>query len=464
MPKRNGHRRALQALVSRPWAIMRDYYETMFAIAAEDPGLLAAIAKETGETLENVQHTTVRDGVATIEITGPLFKHADLLSAISGATTYERLARDANRLMEDPSVGAVVAEFDTPGGDVNGLLETADLLAEFAAADTKPFIAHVGGLGASAGYVLASAFQEIVATDLSILGSLGVVKSIVDFRKRDAMEGIEEIEIISSQSPLKRPDAKTKTGHEQHQREVNSIAAVVIARVARYRGVSEETVLADYGQGDVFIGQQAVDAGMAERVRTLEELHAELVEQISSRNSISVPGSAAATTKDSSIMSDTTKDTTAAQTPEQRAAAFEATDAEAANVLIAKGRTAGETAGEQKGREVGATTERKRLLAIEQLTEPGYEALITACKEDPLCTPEAAALKMKQQERAAKTDHLQSLEQDETQNKFPNPSAGESESATEEEQLAARILNAGRPPQPASAPSVNSADKETNAL
>lgn len=450
MSKSKVHRRALQALITRPWAITRDYLETMIAIAAGDAELLQAIAKDLGRPLENTQSMTVRDGIATIAIIGPMFKHADLLAEISGATTYERLAVDLTRVMDDPDVLAVKTSFDTPGGDVNGLLEAADIVAEFAAMDRKPLIAHVGGLGASAGYVLASAHQEIVATDLSIIGSLGVVKSIVDFRQRDAMEGIEEIEIISSQSPKKRPDVKTKSGREQHQREVDSVAAVMIARVADYRGISVETVLADYGQGDVFIGQQAVDAGMAERVRTEEQLHAELLERVSARNSISVPGSAAATTKDSTIMSDTTKEQPAAQTPDQRAAAFEAADAEAAAVLIAKGHATGVTAGEKTGREAGATAERTRVLAIEQLSEPGFEALITACKQDPNCTPEAAALKMKQQERKAKTDHLASLDTEESANEFPNASAGETESATEEEQLAARVITAGR-----AAPSVN---------
>lgn len=41
-----------------------------------------------------------------------------------------------------------------------------------------------------------------------------------------------------------------------------------------------------------------------------------------------------------------------------------------------------------------ATAERNRILAIQSLARPGCEHLIAACKADPKCTPEMAALRI----------------------------------------------------------------------
>jgi hypothetical protein len=57
------------------------------------------------------------------------------------------------------------------------------------------------------------------------------------------------------------------------------MAAVFVASVATYRGVSEDTVLEQYGQGGVMVGQRATDAGLADRLGSYESLLAEMSER-----------------------------------------------------------------------------------------------------------------------------------------------------------------------------------------
>jgi ClpP class serine protease len=59
---------------------------------------------------------------------------------------------------------------------------------------------------------------------------------------------------------------------------------VFVGDVARYRGVSVETVLSDFGQGGVFVGQQAVDAGLADAVGSYEQTLRDLAEQTAPAN------------------------------------------------------------------------------------------------------------------------------------------------------------------------------------
>jgi ClpP class serine protease len=52
---------------------------------------------------------------------------------------------------------------------------------------------------------------------------------------------------------------------------VDDLAAIFVDAVALHRGVSADTVLSDFGQGGVFVGQHAVTAGLADRVGTFEQ-------------------------------------------------------------------------------------------------------------------------------------------------------------------------------------------------
>jgi ClpP class serine protease len=131
----------------------------------------------------------------------------------------------------------------------------------------KPIVAYVRDLGASAAYWLASAADEVAVASTALVGSIGVIGTVADPTKQSS----RSIEFVSSQSPHKRPDPTTQAGGARIQARVDDLAAIFIADVARYRGVTPETVAADFGQGDVLIGQAAVDAGLADRVGSFED-------------------------------------------------------------------------------------------------------------------------------------------------------------------------------------------------
>ena len=75
---------------------------------------------------------------------------------------------------------------------------------------------------------------------------------------------------MSSQSPYKASDPKTEDGASRLQARVDALAGVFVQAVAANRDVPAATVLADFGQGDVLIGQAAIDAGMADGLGSFE--------------------------------------------------------------------------------------------------------------------------------------------------------------------------------------------------
>ena len=365
---------AFDLMAAQPWAIQPEMLETIAHIARREHEGPEAVAAKLGRPLQNARTVSVRDGVAVIPVTGPIFRYANLFTEISGATSLEVLARDFSAAQADPLVKSVVLEFDSPGGQVTGISEMAHMIR----AAAKPVIAYIDGTAASAAYWLAAAAREVVINRSSMVGSIGAVLGI----NSRAREGV--IEIVSSQSPKKRPDAATDEGRAQLQAQIDALAQVFIEDVAAYRGVSVEDVLSKFGQGDMKVGASAVTAGMADRVSTLEEVIAGLAGSTMGDNRMTVKTSGAP----------------AADQPVLTREYLEANHADLVSAILNDGKTA------------GATAERERIQSVLAQSLPGHEALVSALAFDGKTTGAEAAVAVLNAERGARKDALASLRSD----------------------------------------------------
>lgn len=256
--------RAFQLAASIAWAIDQQWLTTILEIAAgEGPGP-EAVAKELGRPLDNSRTVTVRDRVAIIPVTGPIFRYANAFSAISGATSVQILARDFAQAMASDDVDAILLDVNSPGGQVDGIDELAAQIA--AARGQKPIAVYAGGSICSAAYWLGSAADEIVVGTTALVGSVGVLHAVPNKEATSA----KDVEIVSSRAPRKVPDPMTKQGRADIQAMVDAIEDVMVATIAKNRGVTTKKVTSDFGQGGVLVGEAAVAAGMADRVGSFE--------------------------------------------------------------------------------------------------------------------------------------------------------------------------------------------------
>jgi signal peptide peptidase SppA len=266
------------APLTQPWAITAEGMELVLAVWSR--GDLFAEAKERalqardGAPLENTRAVTMREGVAVIPVYGPLFRHASMLTALSGATSYADVRKDLQRAIDDPQVKAILLDVNSPGGEVDGCGELADAI--YAVRAAKPVEAYVGGMGASAAYWLGSAASRITCSESALLGSIGVRSAVVDTSESEKQQGVRTIEIISSQSPGKRDRPVDDEVVARAQQVVDDLAAVFIGAVARHRGVTTQAVEERFGQGGVMVGARAVAAGLADDVGNLESVIARL--------------------------------------------------------------------------------------------------------------------------------------------------------------------------------------------
>jgi len=255
-------------ITNEPWATTSDTLQNIINIAKRQNANPAAIAAQLGRKLQNTYAVSVRNNVAVIPIHGPLFRYANLFTAISGATSYELLARDFNTALNDDGIKAILFDIDSPGGEVNGCSELADMI--FSSRGKKPIIAYASGHCCSGAYWIAAACDEIVVTDTASVGSIGVVAVY----EKDEDEN--KIEIVSSQSPFKRISPATSEGMNRLQIQLDALAEVFINKVATYKDISPETVIKKFGQGDVFIGKAAVWQGLANRQGSFERILTDL--------------------------------------------------------------------------------------------------------------------------------------------------------------------------------------------
>lgn len=271
MPKKKANY-ALTWINTQAWMIQPGVLETITKIASRELSDFSAVLDKRAERLDQNPKSTsesrVQNGVAVIDINGPIFARAGFFQQISGASDVEALAAEFRSAMEDPNIKGIVLNIDSPGGEVSGTSELASLIAS--ARGKKKIYAYVQGMAASGAYWLASSAEKIFMADTASVGSIGVAMGYHDSRAADAANGIQNIEIVSSQSPYKRVDPATDEGRNKIQTTVDAIASVFVETVAKNRSTTTENVIKNFGQGWIKVGTEAVSLGMADGISTLE--------------------------------------------------------------------------------------------------------------------------------------------------------------------------------------------------
>lgn len=212
--------------------------------------------------------------VAVIPVVGFLTQKPTptLLSILFGGTSVEAVVAEIVTALRDTSVSAVVLDVDSPGGSVHGLIEAAAKIRSVRGG--KPIFAVADPFAASAAYWLASQADVVVSTPSSITGSIGVIVAHTDISAALERDGIN-VTVV-------RYGAKKAIDNEMEpltddalaglQAMVDYFGRAFDADVAKGRRVSVDRVRTDFGQGAVFTAENAVRAGLADRVGMLEEV------------------------------------------------------------------------------------------------------------------------------------------------------------------------------------------------
>ena len=211
--------------------------------------------------------------VAVIPIMGPVTPfqapkwYAEFGIRVAALPNIVTAARAA---ANDPEVGRIVYAVHSPGGSAFGVGEAAAALREVS--KTKPTVAAVTYLSASAAYWLSSAQREIVAAPSALIGSVGVRVTHMDVSKALDDMGIRmtELSMPESKSDLSPYKPLSDTARAELMRTVEDIYGVFAADISSARRIDMGKDGEQYGR--VHPASHAKSIGMVDRVATFEAI------------------------------------------------------------------------------------------------------------------------------------------------------------------------------------------------
>jgi signal peptide peptidase SppA len=220
--------------------------------------------------------TRATKGVALIPVLGSLVNRGAWLDSRSGLTAYEGLDAQFKEAGSDPEIHSIVIDMDTPGGEAAGMFKLVSTIRQVGR--SKRIVAVIDDMAASAGYGIASAASEIVVSPTSVVGSIGVVMIHLDRSGQLAEAGVKPTLIFAGRHKV--------DGHPfgplppeviaDKQRQIGMIYDQFTEAVAAGRGARTTVQRARETEARVFIGTDAVKAGLADRIGSLDQVLSEL--------------------------------------------------------------------------------------------------------------------------------------------------------------------------------------------
>lgn len=295
------YKRAIDLVGETPWAIHPTALATILGIVGERAN---GHRPSEAEIRERIGTRTAPDQptestVAVLPLHGPITPRADMFTETSGLSSVQGFQEQFRAALADGNVAAIMLDIDSPGG-------TADLVPELAteimaARGTKPIVAQVNTMAASAAYWIACACDEIVVTPSGDVGSIGVYSSHTDMSAAMAKAGVKTTLVSAGDYKVERNpfEPLNDAAKAEMQQRVDAIYVDFVQAVADGRNVSTETVLSDFGQGRLVMSARAVEIGMADSVATYDQTLARL--QAEHQAQVSEPEPSEATTQPEAI-------------------------------------------------------------------------------------------------------------------------------------------------------------------
>ena len=100
----------------------------------------------------------------------------------SGYTLVQIIQAQLKRAAADKDVKAVLLKVDSPGGEALASDEIYRAILKFQKESRKPVVASMGAVAASGGYYVSAPCQWIVANEMTITGSIGVIMEGLNYR------------------------------------------------------------------------------------------------------------------------------------------------------------------------------------------------------------------------------------------------------------------------------------------
>ena len=206
--------------------------------------------------------------IIVIQIKGAIYSNGDGIPLQPTGASSVAILQKLKDAEEDNSIKAIILEIDSPGGTVLASKEVADKINKI----EKPVVAWIRGSGASGAYWIASATDLIIADELSIIGSIGVTSSYLEFSGLLKEYNVHYQRLVTGEFKDLGTPFKELTDKEEElfMGKLNQIHNFFVEEVAENRNLSSAKV-GKLATGEIFLGQEAIKLNLIDELGGKEE-------------------------------------------------------------------------------------------------------------------------------------------------------------------------------------------------
>jgi signal peptide peptidase SppA len=204
-----------------------------------------------------------------IPVHGILVPRRFAIEACEEVMSYELLRTQISKGLNDDSVSEIVLDLNSGGGNAQGAFEVAEFI--YQSRSIKPIRCVVNFNAFSGAYLIAAACSEIIVSDTSGVGSIGVYSKRLDLTKFYEDQGVKIHTFYRGDRKIDfHPDTElSEEERENIDKKMESTYQKFVNAVAKYRDMTVEAVIAT--QADCFEGQQGIELGLADRMASPQD-------------------------------------------------------------------------------------------------------------------------------------------------------------------------------------------------
>jgi len=209
---------------------------------------------------KNIRKMKEKGTIAIIPIKGMVTSEESIFGLMSAST---EVIKDIEEVEKKRKIKAVIFEINSPGGTPFASKEIATCIENM----EKPAIAWVREHAASGAYWIASACDEIVADELSTVGSIGAMSIRPDIGELMKKFGID-VETLKTGIhkglglPYEKP---TEEERELMKKELDEIQDSFLNAVAKNRKLDDERVK-ELSTGKAYLGREGKEMGLIDHL------------------------------------------------------------------------------------------------------------------------------------------------------------------------------------------------------
>ena len=219
---------------------------------------------------ESIQSGNVNEKIAVINLEGVII--SDSTGVNIQDDMVERVINKLEIVQNDDSFKAVILKVNTPGGTVYDSDKIAKEILKTREAG-KTVIALMQESATSGGYYVSAASDKIIASDVTLTGSIGVVTQVIELDGLYDKLGIDVINITNTKGDIKtfeNLDDPNSKDTEVLQDVLDDSYDSFISMIDENRDLTREEILA-IADGSVFSGKKALELGLVDELGGMDE-------------------------------------------------------------------------------------------------------------------------------------------------------------------------------------------------